>query len=183
MLNTYDALMKRRSIRNFDPDFVIPKEDLDKMITATLNSPSACNFQEHDLLVITNKKTIEEVDKVTFPVCPQKFQESFKKRQQEFGTKCPVTYDCSALICFVENERAEKLWSKIDAGILSMSLMTIAEALGYSSVALGIIARPEVEKVLGVEEGRLILGVAIGKQKEKVNVHEKQTLRKVKYIS
>ena len=176
-----DALNHRRSIRNFDPSFEIPKDDLDKIIKASLNSPSAVNFQEHGLIVLTNKEKISEIDKVCFPLVSQKFQEKFKMRQKEFGTINPITYDCSALILIVENERAEEKWSNIDAGILSMSIMIAAEGLGYGSVALGIIARPEIEKLLNIEK-KLILGVAIGKPKEKVNIHSKETLRKVKYI-
>ena len=62
-----------------------------------------------------------------------------------------------------------------------MGLMIAAEGLGYHSVALGIIALPQVEKLLGLDK-KLVLGVAIGKSKEKVNIHPKETLRKVKYI-
>lgn len=181
-MSTYDILMQRRSIRNYDPNFTIPKEDLDKIITASLNSPTAINLQEHDLIVITNKEKIAAVDKVVFPNCPPMFQEKFKARQKEFGTINPVTYDCSALILIVANERAQEKWNKLDAGILSMSIMTMAEALGYNSVALGIIAVPQVEELFGIEKGKLIIGVGLGKQREKVNVHPKEILRKVKYI-
>ena len=162
-MQALEALNNRRSVRNFDPSFVIPKEDLDKIITAALNSPSAVNFQEHDLIVITNKEKIAQIDKIVFPLCTPQFQERFKKRQEEFGTINPVTYDCSALV------------------LLSMGLMVAAEGLGYNSVTLGIIAMPEVEKFLGIEK-KLVLGVAIGKAKKKVNIHPKETLRKVKYI-
>ena len=62
-----------------------------------------------------------------------------------------------------------------------MGLMIAAEALGYNSVTLGIIAMPEVEKLFGLEK-KLVLGVAIGKAKKKVNIHPKENLRKVKYI-
>ena len=180
-MEALEALNTRRSVRNFDPSFVIPKEDLDKIIKAALNSPSAMNLQEHDLIVITNKEKIAEIDKTVFPSCPQKFQERFKKRQEEFGTINPITYDCSALVLIVENERVQEKWGNLDAGILSMGLMIAAEGLGYHSVALGIIALPQVEKLLGLDK-KLVLGVAIGKSKEKVNIHPKETLRKVKYI-
>ena len=176
-----EALNTRRSVRNFEPSFVIPKEDLDKIISAALNSPSAVNLQEHDLIVITNKEKIAEIDKIVFPICGPEFQERFKKRQKEFGTINPVTYDCSALVLIVENERANEKWGNIDAGILSMGLMVAAEGLGYHSVALGIIARPEVAKHLGLEK-KIVLGVAIGKSKSKVNIHPKENIRKVTYI-
>jgi len=180
-METLEALNTRRSVRNFDPSFVIPKEDLEKIVTASLNSPTARNLQEHDLIVITNKEKIASVDKTVFPLCPPAFQERFKKRQEEFGTVNPVTYDCSALFLIVENERVQEKWGNLDAGILSMGIMIAAEGLGYKSVALGIIARPEVEKLLGLDK-KLVIGVAIGKPKEKVNIHPKENLRKVKYI-
>ena len=180
-MQALEALKTRRSVRNFEPTFVIPKEDLDKIISAALNSPSAVNMQEHDLIVITNKEKIAQIDKLVFPLCPPQFQERFKKRQEEFGTINPVTYDCSALILIVENERAQEKWANIDAGILSMGIMIAAEGLGYHSVTLGIVAMPEVEKLFGLEK-KLVLGVAIGKSKKKVNIHPKETLRKVKYI-
>ena len=41
---------------------------------------------------------------------PPQFQERFKKRQEMFGTKNPVTYDCSALVLIAENERQKKNW-------------------------------------------------------------------------
>ena len=40
----------------------------------------------------------------------------------------------------------------LDAGILSMGIMIAAEGLEYHSVAMGIIARPEVEKLFGLEK-------------------------------
>ena len=180
-MKALEALNTRRSVRNFDPSFTIPKEDLDKIVSAALNSPTAINLQEHDLIVITNKEKIALVDKTVFPLCPPAFQERFKKRQEEFGTVNPVTYDCSALILIVENERVQEKWGNLDAGILSMGIMIAAEGLGYHSVALGIIARPEVEKLFGLDK-KLVIGVALGKAKDKVNIHPKENLRKVKYI-
>ena len=59
--------------------------------------------------------------------------------------------------------------------------MVAAEGLGYHSVALGIIATPDVEKLFGLKK-KLVIGVAIGKAKDKVNIHPKETLRKVTYI-
>ena len=180
-MQAIEALNTRRSVRNFDPGFVIPEEDLKTIISSALNSPRAINLQEHDLFIITNKEKIAQVDKVVFPLCPPQFQERFKKRQEEFGTINPVTYDCSALVLIVENERCQKKWGDLDAGILSMGLMIAAEGLGYHSVALGIIALPEVEKLFELKH-KLVLGVAIGKAKEKVNIHPKENLRKVTYI-
>ena len=47
-MQAIEALNTRRSVRNFDPGFVIPEEDLKTIISSALNSPSAINLQEHD---------------------------------------------------------------------------------------------------------------------------------------
>ena len=169
-MQTLEVLNNRRSVRNFDPSITIPKEDLDKIISAALNSPSAMNLQEHDLVVITNKEKIAEVDKIVFPLLSPQIKDRFKKRQEEFGTINIVTYDSTALVLIFENERVQEKWGNLDAGILSMGLMVAAEALGYNSVTLGVVALPEVGKLFGIEK-KLIVGVAIGKPKKNVNIH------------
>ena len=56
-----EALEKRRTIRNYDPDWKIPKEQLDKIMHAAVISPTACDFQGQDFLVVTNKEKISKI--------------------------------------------------------------------------------------------------------------------------
>ena len=56
-----EALEKRRTIRNYDPDWKIPKEQLDKIMHAAVISPTTCDFQGQDFLVVTNKEKISKI--------------------------------------------------------------------------------------------------------------------------
>lgn len=175
-----EALKERRSIRNFDPSFEVTKEQLDTIIECSLNAPSALNLQENDLIVIKNKETIKKIDDVVYGSIPADFKERFAARQKRYGTINPVTYDCSALILVVKNERAND-YCLLDSGILAMAIMTATQAVGLGSVPLGCICKPEVEQLLGLPKGSLCLGIAIGKSKG-IDVDPKDTLRKVTYI-
>ena len=175
-----EALKARRSIRNFDPSYEITKEQMDTIIEASLNSPSALNLQDQDIIVVRNKEVIDKIDKIIMEKVPEDARKRFEDRRNKFGNRNFATYDCSALICIVNNERSGPI-SDIDAGILSMSVMVAAQGVGLGSVPLGSVCHAEVEELIGAPKGSLRLGIAIGKPKE-VNVDPKQTLRHVKYI-
>ena len=175
-----EALKARRSIRNFDPTYEITKEQMDTIVECALNSPTALNKQGNNLIIITNKETIAKIDAVALDSVNDQIKERFLTRQKRYSTKNPVTCDCSALILIVKNERSSGCES-VDCGIMAMSIMAAAQGLGLWSVPLGIIARPQVEEVVGIEKGSVRLGVAIGKPKC-IDVDKKEIQMKVKYI-
>ena len=43
--NFGDVLLNRHSVRHFDKDVKIPREELREMIKETITAPSACNLQ------------------------------------------------------------------------------------------------------------------------------------------
>ena len=175
-----EALKARRSFRNFDASYEITKDQMDAIIESALNSPSALNLQEQDIVVVRNKELIDKIDNVIMQKCPEDARKRFEDRRNKFGNRNYATYDCSALICVVNNERSGPL-GDIDAGILSMGIMVAAQGVGLGSVPLGSVCQPEVEELLGVPKGSLRLGIAVGKPKD-THFDPKQTLRKVRYI-
>ena len=51
-----EALEKRRTIRNYDPDWKIPKEQLDKIMHEAVIFPTTNDFQQQDFLLFQTKK-------------------------------------------------------------------------------------------------------------------------------
>lgn len=176
-----EVLKARRSIRCYDPEYVIPKEDLQKILDAALNSPSTLNAQENDIIVVTNKELIQKANDVVYSALDDKSKERFINRQKRYGVKQIIMYDCSALILLVKNERANPMVLGVDTGILAMSIMTAAESIGLSTVAMGIVVRPQVEQLFNLAPGSLCLGIGIGKAKN-TDVDPKQVLRKVTFL-
>lgn len=174
------ALKARRSIRCYEPDYVIPKEDMEKILDAAINTPSALNCQELDLVVVTNKERIQKVNDVVYDILDPSVQQRYIDRQKRYGVSQKIMYDASALILIVKNERASGQ-EKVDAGMMAMSIIAAAQDLGLSTVPLGIIVRPQVEEMFGLAPGSLMLGVGIGKAKS-TDVDKKENRRKITFV-
>ena len=182
-----EALEKRRTIRNYDPDWKIPKEQLDKILNAALLSPTACDFQGEDFIIVTNKEKLAKLEEVIINNLPDNdLKKHFLERRERHGVKNVVTCDAPIVILIVKNERASEDWIKIDCGIASMSIMIAAQNFGIESMCLGVVAMKETqekcEQLFELKKGSLVLGVAIGKPKGKIELKEKVIRSKVSYI-
>ena len=163
-----EALERRRTIRNYDPDWQIPKEQMDKIMKMAQLSPTACNFQGQDYVVVTNKEKLAKLEKIIIDSLPEdNFKKHFVERKQRHGVNNVVTCDSPCVVLIVKNERASEDWIKIDAGIASMSIMMAAQNFGIESMCLGVVAmkctQEKCEELFGLKKGSLLLGVALGK--------------------
>lgn len=178
------TLLDRRSIRAYDPKYEIPEETLSKIVQAALNSPTALNRQDVDLVVCTNRQKLQELANEVMKSGPESMRERFNERQKKSGVTNPVTYDCPCVIFLVKNERATDNTS-VDAGIIAMSIMIAAKAEGLDSVCLGSVKmglNEKTEKLFELKAQDCILGVGIGKAKPGAEIVDKQIIAKVKYV-
>ncbi len=174
-------LKSRRTIRCYDPNYVIPKEDLEKIVDAAFNSPSAMNVQETDLVVVTNKEKLQKLNDAVFASLDEKSQQMYLGMQKQTHVKQEVLYDCSAVFLLVKNERASPAIQQLDSGILAMSVLMAAHDLGLGTVPLGTLIRPQTQEVLGLPPKSVLLGIGVGKPLS-FEPHPKENLRKVTYI-
>ena len=97
-----------------------------------------------------------------------------------------VTCDSPCVVLIVKNERADKHWITFDAGIASMAIMMAAQNFGIESMCLGVIAmeatQAKCEELFGLKKDSLLLGVALGKPKGEIKLHEKDIKCKVSYM-
>ena len=185
-VSVIDALENRRTIRQYDPEYSIPKETIDKIMHIAQLSPTACDFQGQDYIVVTNKSKLEKLEKIIIESLPENdFKKHFVERRERHGVKNVVTCDAPCVVLIVKNERADENWVKIDAGIASMSIMMAARSFGIETMCLGVVAmdctRDKCEELFGVKKGGMILGVALGKPRGELKLHEKKIKSKVTY--
>ena len=182
-----EALERRRTVRNYDPNWQIPKETLDKIMHAAQLSPTACDFQGQDFIVVTNKEKLAQLEKAVLDCLPEdNFKKHFVERRERHNVKNVVTCDAPCVVLIVKNERANEDWIKMDAGIASMALMTAAQNFGIESMCFGVIAlkttQAKCEELFGLKKGSLLVGIALGKPIGELKLHEKQIKCKVSYI-
>ena len=180
-----DALLKRRTVRNYLPD-PIPKEQLEKIMEAAKASPTAGNFQGHDYIFVKNKEKLDELEKALLEDLPLEMKQHVEERRIKHGVKNSLTCDAPCLVLIVKNERSSEDWCQIDAGIASMSIMIAAQNFNLGSMCIGAIAHKtsseKCEKVFGLKKGSLLLGVAIGKPSPNVTFPPKEIVTKISVI-
>ena len=81
-----EALERRRTIRQYDPDWQIPKDQMDKIMHAAQLSPTACNYQGQDYIVVTNKEKLAQMEKIVIDSLPEvNFKKHFAQRKERHG--------------------------------------------------------------------------------------------------
>lgn len=156
VLNTIE---ERRSIRAYEPT-PIPEGDLQTIMTAALQSPSARNIQPWHFSVITNRALLDEFDDALNP-------------------ERPVTYKAPAVVV-ISAPIERSFFAKIDCGIAVQNMALAAWSLGYGSVILGA---PKIvfdgdrcdefkQKFDIPADHEYIIGIAIGKAAGTKEAHE-----------
>jgi nitroreductase len=54
----------RRSIRKFQPDQPVTREQLEKLLEAAMTAPSACNTRPWEFIAVTKRETLDEIVRV-----------------------------------------------------------------------------------------------------------------------
>ena len=185
-VSALDAIMRRRTVRNYESE-PIPKDQLEKIMESAKNSPTACNFQGHDYVVVTNKEKLDAIEKIVLDALPEgEMKTHFIGRKERHGVHNVVTCDAPCMVLIVKNERADKDWVNIDAGIASMSIMIAAQHFGIESMCLGVVgmekSHKKIEDLLGLKDQPIIVGVALGKPKPNLEIRKKEIKTKVTYI-
>ncbi len=60
-MNTLDAIQARRSIKQFDAEHRMPAEDLQKLLTAAIQSPTSFNIQHWRFVVVQDPALRQEI--------------------------------------------------------------------------------------------------------------------------
>ena len=181
-----EALERRRTVRNYDPNYQIPKDQIEKIMALAQHSPTACDFQGQDYLVVTNKEKLKKIEKIVIDNLPDdNFKKHFVERKERHGVSNVVTCDATTVVFIYKNERAAEDWIKIDTGIATMSIIVAAQAYGIESMCLGVVvmgkAKNQIEELLGLKKDSLVLGVALGKPLGKPTLPKKEIKCKVSY--
>lgn len=65
-MKTLDAIKKRRSIRYYDSNYVIPDNEINELINLTMLTATSYNIQHWKFVVVDNPRLRKEIRKVSF---------------------------------------------------------------------------------------------------------------------
>ncbi|MCL1845341.1 MAG: nitroreductase [Defluviitaleaceae bacterium] len=182
MNETLKTIAERYTCRDFSPE-PLETAQIDALVNAALAAPSAMNLQPWHLVVVTDKKFIEEMDAATMDHV--KNDPEWYERMKERGGNAFYNVPCMIFIGINETE-----WAPLDCGIVSQNIALAAHSLGLGSVICGM-ARIPLEGARGADflarlkfpEGYSFgMSVGVGKVKSGKPPHELDK-NKVSYIS
>ncbi|GEK34147.1 nitroreductase family protein [Kurthia sibirica] len=152
-----ETMYARKSIRKYDPDFKISREEISEMLTDAMTAPSSSNQQPWRFLVITDDAVKKEIRSMSFnqeqletssAIIAVLGATDFYKNAKKINELSVATGAMSPEIAVAQTAGSEKLYSGLpteilknvasfDAGLVSMQLMLIAKDRGLDTVAMG----------------------------------------------
>lgn len=181
MNETLKIIAQRYSCRAYTG--ILPeKVKLDAIAMAAVQSPSGMNRQPWQIVVITNKELLEEMDAEGMRILSEAEDKSTYERFLGRGGTLYYNAPCMYLIL-------KKAGTDMDSGIVGENIALAASSLGLGNVICGMAAMPftgpkgeELRKKAGFMEGwEFGLSVLVGYAEGSGTPHEPDT-SKIHYI-
>ena len=134
MNETLNTIAQRYSCRAYDGRLP-EKSKLEAIALAAVQSPSGMNRQPWQIVVITNKEFIDEMDDEGMRILAEAEDKSTYERFMSRGGKLYYNAPCMFLIL-------KKPGTDLDAGIVSENIALAASSLGLGNVICGMAAIP-----------------------------------------
>ena len=181
MMDVPKAIEKRRAVKRFDPDYVIPEEDERRLFELTLLSPTAFNIQHWRFVVVRDRELREKIRAVTWGqpqiteasllvvICAD--VQAWRKEPERYWSHAPEEQREGILeairMYYEDNPQRQRDEAMRSCGIAAQTLMLAATAMGYESCPMDLADFDAVAELIGLPEDHLIaLFVAIGRSTE-----------------
>ncbi|MDF2544932.1 MAG: hypothetical protein K0S47_4650 [Herbinix sp.] len=175
------TISQRYSCRAYDGRLP-EKEKLEALALSAVQSPSAMNRQPWQIIVITNKSFIEELDKEGMRILAEAKDKTAYDRIMSRGGSLFYNAPCMYLIL-------KQPGTDIDTGIVSENIALAATSLGLGNVICGMAAIPfngskaeELRKKAGFCDGwEFGMAVLVGYGESENEPHTPDT-SKIRYV-
>ena len=161
------TIKERFSCRSYTGD-PVPTEKLDQIVTAALQAPTAIDAQRFRLIVITNKKLIEELDAQALELLKNEPNPTTYERIKSRGGAVYYNAPCMIII-LKETDNAHGI---VDSGVMVQTIALAASSLDINSVICAMANIPfwpknekadELKKKIGWQEGYdFAMGILLG---------------------
>ena len=175
-MNILDAIEKRSSTRGYT-DKKLTEAELESLLKAGLQAPTAANKQEIHISVVDGSHPIlAEI-------------EAEKNAQMNIQTPPANFYYSAPLVLFLSGDK-DFPWSALDAGIAVENIALAAEGLGLGNVIIGVIKgamsgekKEYFSKMLNFPESyEFEIAIAIGHKATEKEPHEYDMEKNISYL-
>lgn len=177
-MDTFQAIEQRRSVRSYDPEHVMGQDEIEKLLSLAMLSPTAFNIQHWRFVVVEDeelKQQIREVswnqahvtdssllvvlcaDKKAWAKDPNRYWKDATPEVRDFLVPAIQQY-------YEGRETEERDECMRSCGIAAQTLMLAAKALGYDSCPMDGFDFDAVAKLINLPDDHLIaMFVVVGK--------------------
>ncbi|MCG1099562.1 nitroreductase family protein [Staphylococcus epidermidis] len=182
-----EVLNSRKSVKVFDENYKISREEMDEIITKATQAPSSVNMQPWRIAVVESDEMKEKV-KESFGFNSRQLTTSsamliifgdlqnYEKAEQIYGDAVEqqlMTEDIKAqlldwILPYYKNLSREGMKDivNIDSSLMAMQLMLTAKAHGYDTNPICGFDKENIADIIGYDSDRYVpvLAIAIGKK-------------------
>jgi nitroreductase len=151
------VIRERRSVRKYDPNFIISQEEIMDMLKEATLAPSSSNLQPWKFLVIQDEETKKELraiannqeqvetssaviavlgDMEMYHNAEKVYQSAFEAGLMDKEIADRMIENSTKMYSAAPKEVRANI-ATFDAGLISMQLMLIAKSRGYDTVPMG----------------------------------------------
>ena len=177
-MKTEDAIKARRAVKHFDPDHRMTDEEIHKLLSLAILSPTAFNIQNWRFVVVTDPDLRKRIRKVAWDqaqvtdtslfivLCAD--LTSWENDPSQYWVHAPEEIQAFMLPAIDAYYRGKEQVKRDEAmrscGIVAQTLMLAAKSMGYDSCPMDGFDFDQVAELINLPDGHIIaMFVAIGK--------------------
>lgn len=177
-MDVFTAIETRRAVKNFDPAHRMVDEEISRLLTAAVLSPTAFNIQHWRFVLVKDIGIREEIRAASW-MQPQITEASLlmvlcadlkaweKQPERYWRNAAPEVRDgiVGAIGSYYsDREQVQRDEAMRTCGIVAQTLMLAAKAMGYDSCPMDLSDFDEVAKIIHLPPDHVItMFIAIGK--------------------
>lgn len=180
-LDTFSAIMQRRSVKHYDPDYKMSEAEVNKLLELALLSPTSFNMQNWRFVVVQDQALKEEIwlaswkqnqikdASLLLVLCAD--LNAHERNPERYWTNAPEQVSAAIVPMikgfYKDNAQLQRDEAMRSTGIASQTLMLAAKAMGYDSCPMVGFDPKKVAEIIKLPEDHIIsMLLPIGKAKE-----------------
>ncbi len=177
-MDTIEAIQSRRAVKHYNPEYTMSEEEIEKILSLAMLSPTAFNIQNWRFVVVSDPELRRQIRAVSWDqaqvtdtslfiiLCAD--THSWEKDPQHYWAGAPQAMQDFLLPAIDNYYRGKDQVMRDEAmrscGIAAQTLMLAAKAMGYDSCPMDGFDFDAVAKLINLPEDHVIaMYVAIGK--------------------
>ncbi len=178
-MNTFDAVRERRSVKHYDPNHKLSDEDIEKLMSLAILSPTSFNIQNWRFVIVKDPEIRKKVRSASWDqaqvtdaslllvICAD--LKSWKKNPSQYWKYAPKEaqdFLVPAMGEFYEGkEQLQRDEAMRSCGIAAQTLMLVAKSMGYDSNPMIGFNPQKVAEIINLPDEHVIsMLMVIGKQ-------------------